>query len=178
MNSRCCFCVLLAAAHLVVVACGAADLLPDRGRQSLVRPLLWYARMTGADNQFSFYAPEVGDSFRTRFTLWDSQGGEWEASFEDTASPEARLRLSGIAFSAFANGAAVEHPEKRVRVVKSWAATMFSRYPRAIELTVVVEAYDIPTMAEYRGGQRPTWKIVYQAQVQRDASSPQFGSTP
>jgi hypothetical protein len=134
--------------------------------------------MSGADNQFSYYAPDVGDNFRTRFTLWDSQGGEWEASFENTDSPEARLKLAGIAFSAFANGAAEEFPEKRVRLIKSWAATMFSRFPSAVALTVVVEAYDIPTMAEYRGGQRPAWKVVYQAQVQRDAPSPGVGSTP
>jgi hypothetical protein len=178
MRKHCCLCGLLAAAHVVLVTCGAADILPDGRREPLARPLLWYARMAGADNQFSYYAPEVGDNYRTRFTLRDSNWGEWEAGFENSDSPEARLRLTGIAFGAFANGAATQFPERRVRLVKSWAAAMFSRYPSAVALTAVVEVYELPTMAEYRGGQRPAWKVVYQAQVQRDAPSSQVGSTP
>jgi hypothetical protein len=71
---------------------------------------------------------------------------------------------------AFANGEAEKSPESRMRLVKSWAAVMFTRHPNASSLTVVVEVYDVPTMAEYRAGSRPAWRIIYRAQLQRGAS--------
>jgi len=168
----------LAAGQVVLVVCGAAGWLPDRRSGPAAEPLLWYAEMSGADNQYSFYAPEVGASYRARFTLRDSHGGYWPASFEDTATPEARLRLSEIAASGFANDAAREYPERRVQMVKSWAAAMFHRHPSATSLAVVVEAYDVPTMAEYRAGRHPEWVAVYRAEVQRTPAAPGTGASP
>jgi hypothetical protein len=65
------------------------------------------------------------------------------------------------------SGDADEFPEWRRRLVKSWAATMFTRHQRAKTLTAVVEYYDIPAIAEYRAGARPSWKTVYRGQVHR-----------
>lgn len=178
MRFRHCIWLLLAAAHLALVICGACDGLPDGRGEPIARPLLWYAQMSGADSKYSFYAPEVGDNYRARFTLQDSQGCAWSASFEEADSPEARLRLSGIAAAGFANGAAAESPERRKRLVRSWAATMFSRHPSSVSLTVVVEEYEIPTMAQYREGRRPRWNVVYQAQAQRNSSPPQERGVP
>jgi hypothetical protein len=84
-------------------------------------------------------------------------------------SPEVRLRLMSIIDYPFTSGAAAELPAWRQQLVKSWAATMFSRHPRAVSLTVMVEAYDIPTMAQFRAGLRPRWIVVYEAQVCRAA---------
>jgi hypothetical protein len=167
MRFRNCLWTLLAAAHLVVVVCGANGCLPGRTGAPLAYLLRWYAQLSGADSQYGFFAPEVGSEQRARFLLQDDEGCAWSETIDQAHSPEARLRLINIVESPFMSGTAAELPEWRQELVKSWAATMFSRHPRAVSLTIVVEAYDVPTMAEFRAGQAPSWKVVYEARVQR-----------
>lgn len=176
MSPRRYFWVLLAGAHIVVVVCGACHRLPDASQGPSARIFRWYATISGADNSYSFFAPNVGTQFRARFLLQDDKGTTWWDTFDQTRSSEAWLRLTGIVESAFMSGAAAESPEWRQRLVKSWAATMFTRHIKAVSLTVVVEVYDVPTMADYRAGSRPNWKIVYQAQVERLAPAIQARS--
>jgi hypothetical protein len=163
----------LAAAHLVVVVCGAAQRLPNRSQTPPARLLQWYATMSGAGSQYGFYAPEVGNECRARFLVQDDQGTEEWDDFEQTRNPEARLRLGLTVLHAFANGEAAQDAERRQRLVKSWAAAMFTRHPRAVSVTVVVETYDVPPMSGYRTGLRPNWNVVYQAQVQRNSPAPE-----
>lgn len=57
--------------------------------------------------------------------------------------------------------------------MRSFAGTMFQRYPQAEHVVVQIQYYgletdsptqlgDIPTMAEYRDGERPTWITFHQ----------------
>jgi hypothetical protein len=168
MCFRRCLWLLLGAAHLATVVCGAGDYLPEQGRSVPGQALQAYAKLSGADGQYGFYAPEVGAPSRATFILQDNQGSTWSDSLQKATGAEARLRLEGSVECAFANGAAQQLPKVRQRLVKSWAATMLTRHPRAVSVTVVVEVCDIPTMAEYRDGLRPNWIVVYQCQVLRD----------
>ena len=168
MNDRGRFWMLLGAAHLVAVIGGAAHWLPERSTSGIGKAVEWYGRMSGADSQYAFFAPEVVARFRARFILQDERGATWSDRLEQTKSPEAGLRLEGIVERAFANKAAEESAERRERLVKSWAAAMFTRHPQAVSLTIVVEAYDVPTMAEFRAGRRPKWETVYEARVDRE----------
>jgi hypothetical protein len=160
---------LLAAVHLVIVLCGACTLLPERNTGPSAEIIQWYGTMSGARTQYGFFAPAVGERYRPRFILQDDRGFTWQDSFEGTISPEARLRLEGTADYAFANGDTEKSPESRKRLVKSWAAAMFTRHPSASSLTAIVEAYYIPAMSEYRVGSRPSWRVVYQARLHRDS---------
>lgn len=169
---------VLAAVHLALVIAGAGQWLPEQRGGRWVQALRWYATMSGANSQFGFYAPEVGDHCRARFVLQNARGDTWTDSFHERISPEVQLRLVGTAEAAFANGAAREAPARRERLVRSWAAAMFTRHPDAVTLMVVVEAYIVPTRADYRAGSRPTWKCIYQAQVQREAHAVQTGVKP
>lgn len=171
MRIRHCCWTLFAAVHLLIVVSGAGGWLPDRCGGPLASVLLWHASMSGADSYYGFYAPDVGDEFRARFRVEDGQGFTWQDTFEQTRNPETRLRLGGIALHAFANSRAEESPQRRERLIKSWAAAMFTRHPGAVSVTVVVETYDVPTLSEYRAGQQPRWNVVYEAKVQRDAHS-------
>lgn len=169
MAQKRCFWMLLGAAHLVIVLFGACDWLPERNRGPAVQPLRWYATMSAADSGFAFFAPQVGSTHRVRFLLYDEQGQTRWDTFDQSHNSEAWLRLTGSVDSAFMAARAQEEPEWRQRLVKSWAATMLRRHPQTVKLEVVVEAYWVPTMAEYRAGARPAWQVVYQAQVQRHA---------
>jgi hypothetical protein len=161
---------MLSALHLAAVICGACYLPPERSRTPAAQMFRWYATMSGADTSYGFFAPNVGDLHRARFLLRDEKGQTWWDSFDVTKSPEARLRLTGIVDCAFLTGEAMESPEWRNRLVRSWSATMLNRHPSAASLTAVVEVYDVPTMAKYRAGSRPNWQGVYQAELQRRAS--------
>ena len=161
----------LAGGHLAVVVCGACYCIPDAGRGPAGGLVHGYGTITGADSSYGFFAPEVGCLHRAQFVLQDDHGNSWSDSFDQASTNEARLRLSGIVEVAFMSGEAYEAPQWRKRLVKSWAATMFERHPRAAALSVIVEAYDIPTMAAYRGGSRPNWQTVYEAQIRRDRSA-------
>lgn len=165
---RCCW--ILAAGHLLVVLCGACYCLPDRSSGAGAQALRWYASMSGADASFGFFAPDVGSSHRAKFLLRDGEGRTWWDGFDRTTSHEAWLRLSGIVEVAFMNTKAETEPAWRQRLVRSWAACMFTRHPTAVSLTVTVEGYQVPTMADYRAGARPGWWVVYEAQVQRHAA--------
>lgn len=169
---------LLGAAHLAVVVCGASGLLPERTGGPLVYPIQWYAKMSGAECRYGFFAPEVGSEQRATFLLQDDQGSTWSDTIDQATGSEARLRLISIVDNSFMSGAAEELPAWRQQLVKSWAANMFSRHPRAVSLTVFVEAYDVPTMADFRASQRPSWKVVYEARVQRNSLAAQERSAP
>ena len=173
MHFRHCLWMLLGAAHLFAVVCGACDCLPEPSRSVPSHMVRWYAKLSGADSHYGFYAPEVGAEYRARFILQDQHGSTWGDIFEEAKSPEARLRQQGIVHLGFANAEAEESPDLRKSLVKSWAARMFTRHPSAVSLTVLVEVYDVPTMAKYRSGVRPTWAVAYQAQVHRDSSAAQ-----
>jgi len=168
--------VLCATGHFVVVICGACSSLPDSNRGPAAQTVRWYATMSGAGTNYGFFAPSVGATHRARFVLRDAMGSTWPDVFDQTNSPEARLRLTGIVEAAFMTGDAQQLPEWRKRLAKSWAATLFARHPNAVSLTAVVEFYDVPTMAEYRDGSRTSWQEVYRAEVQRHSSTDQAGS--
>ncbi len=169
MNGKRHLWMLMAVLHLALVICGAAHWLPKHSASFLGSAVRCYGRMTGADSQFSFYAPAVGALYRSRFVLENARDASWSASLEQAKSPEAALRLQGIIECAFANGAAEESAPRRERLAKSWAAAMFNRHPRAVSLTIAVEACDVPTMAEYRAGRPPKWEIIYEARLKREA---------
>jgi hypothetical protein len=157
--------ILMVIAHLSAVICGASYFAPSAIPAG--RTYRWYAEISGAGSSFGFFAPRVGARHRARFVLEDQQGGTWEEALDETGNPETRLRVTGLIEDPFMSGRATERPEMRGRLIRSWAATMFTRHPAAASVTIEVEAYDIPRIEDYRAGARPRWVKVYQARVHR-----------
>ena len=170
-------CVSLSAVHLAIVVWGATGYLPRQREGPWGSSLHSYAMMSGADAQYGFYAPNVGTYWRTRFDLRDEPGRTWSDSFDTARSREARLRLEG-ADLPFMNGDAEKSPELRHHVEKSMAAAMFNRHPSAVSVTVFVEVFDVPSMADCRAGKRPRWNLIYEANVQRNASGDRERNVP
>lgn len=167
MSGRIHLWLVLAVGHLAVVIGGACYRIPRADADPPAQVLRWYAAMSGASSSYGFFAPSVGSPHRARFLLKDESGHKWWDAFDEAGNSEARLRLTGIVDGAFMSGAADESPEWRGRLVSSWAATMFSRHPDAVSLTVVVEAWYTPGMRDYQTGLRPRWVEMYRAEVQR-----------
>jgi hypothetical protein len=163
MNKRTACLAAFAAGHLALVACGAAGLglLPEDSAPE--KALRWYGAVSGADNRYGFFAPDVGAEARAVLTLTDAAGRSWTEPVTESANQEVRLRLGSL-FSQAADGSL------RGGLAASWAARAFGRHPEAVAVTVRVDVYDVRTMDEYRHGQAAEWQTVYQRSFRRGAS--------
>src|SRR5262249_42632119 len=110
-----------------------------------------YGALSGVDNTYGFFAPDVGSQVRAAFILTDAHGRSWNESLEHGPTRECNLRLSGIVDSMFA--LSIEDDDQ----IDCWAAAMFGRHPTAETCTIRLQAFNVPTMAEYRAGKRPEW---------------------
>ena len=151
MTARHAFLTTIAAAHVILVICGAAGFLAGE------RALGWYGEVSGAGNQYGFFAPEVGASYRATFTMTDAKGQTWMDVLNRGDNHEAMLRYDN-SFGDFGSS----------DLAASWAAMMFGRHAHAQQVTVRLQEYDPPTMADYQAGKRAEWKTFYQATFIRD----------
>jgi hypothetical protein len=167
--------VALAAAHLLLVACGASGLMGLFGGCAPGRALQWYGAMSGADAGYNFFAPRVGSELRVAFVLTGPDGRRWEDDLTAGENQEVKLRVGSMTglFPAAPEGEAL-----RRDLAASWAATMFGRHPDADEVTVRVEVYEVPSMEDYRAGQRPEWRLVYTAHFARAGAASAKGPAP
>jgi hypothetical protein len=149
--------LLVAGAHLGIVAGGALEKLPRRGGWA-TRLLIEYAALSGADSFYTFFAPTVGPAIRLIFTVTDRSGGVCTDVLKGATNVEVDSRVDDL-FSLFwyADDAF------QGTLLRSWAGMMFTRHPGAERIVVRVEAYDLPSMAEYRRGRRSEWDVRHHA---------------
>lgn len=152
---------LAVCAHLSLAVCGALEIDPaeDTPAGELIHE---YGFVSGADAGFAFFAPSVASLARVTLTLRDAQGHEWP---EDVFGDEG---VWGLRSSALFDSLA-ELSDRLLRgVTASWAGTAFGRHPEAVEVVVDVEMEALPSMEEWRDGQRSTWLHVYSATFHRN----------
>ena len=129
-----------------------------------------YGFLSGADAGFSFFAPAVASLTRVTFTLSDAQGRSWnDTVFGDTATTWG-LRSSAV------TDALPDLDDRLLRgVTGSWAALLFGRHSQATSLVVEVEVEGLPTMDEWRAGERSHWIPAYKATFERGATAVETG---
>jgi hypothetical protein len=168
MTRRHALLTLAAAAHLVLVVCGASGLLfagnPHRDGWAL-RSVRLYGALSGAEAGFGFFAPGVAPQIRATFTLSDASGRTWTDTLERGLSHEARLRVAGSVSLA-------TEPPFRDDLYRSWIGTMFGRHPDARRVVVRLEVFDPPPMDEYRAGVRGRWETIDEVTSDRDDLTP------
>lgn len=151
---------LIAAGHVALIACSAFQL--SQPTSALGLPLRWYGAMTGADGNYGFFAPGVSSQLRASFTMADRRGRTWTDALADDSNREVELRL-GSMFGM------TSEPELGQAITAAWAAQMFGRHPNAQFVTIRIEAYELPTMDEYRAGKQPEWQLVEEMTFSREA---------
>lgn len=150
----------VAAVHLVCVALGALQVdLQSAGW--LGRGLAYYGALSGADSGYNFFAPAVNALPWARFQITDAGGAARADVLESGANHEADLRARSI-LSLFL---IVDDEALRRSLVASWAGKMFARHPDAESVVVRIEICDLPSMRQYRDGERPSWDLLYQAKL-------------
>lgn len=164
MNRRHVCLAIAAALHLALVTVGAFGWGLPLGRGRAVRALNYYGAVTGASQRFSYFAPGVASPLRATFLLKTAAGRTWTDTLDEEAGREAQLRMESIVTNFMQ---AEYRPGLRRALAGSWAATMLGRHPEAERILVRVEICDLPTMTQYRAGDRPRWRPVYEAEFTR-----------
>ena len=155
--------------HLVLVVCGAASVTLS-GRNLALGILAQYSEASGADTQYGFFAPAVASQCRAILTLRDAEGREWS----DTIAGDPAAGFGWRTSSAI--DAVPRLPENLRRALAgSWAAVMFGRHPRAVEVVVDAQIELLPTMAEWDAGARPDWESLYRSTFVRKEDSDDRG---
>jgi len=129
--------------------------LPDKfnaPRNRAWRFVVPYGLYSGADNKYAFFAPVVPSARRVRVRVLC--GAEW-IPFETTVnSNESRLRLHTIATM-------VMQKETDEQMAASWAAFALGNMPCATAALVEVDYYSVPSVSDYRRGERPDWNLLH-----------------
>ncbi len=164
----------LALVHLTFVACRATNFFPQRAHTVPGHALDWYGAMSGANMDYGFFAPRVGEEVRVRFVVTDASGHTLTDDLEAGHNKEVKLRLAG----AFALLTEPGEPAFQEDLLACWAAALFGRHPQARLVGAYVEMYRVPSMAEYRAGARPSWEPLGAAAFRRDSSARDGGKRP
>jgi hypothetical protein len=162
MSVRHALIAVVAAVHLTLAVCGVAERYPLSEKSRGGKLLRLYGELSGTDRSFGFFAPSVAPEYRATFTLEDADGNTWDDVLERGATREAALRINTMIETVIGEEGLEDTLARR------WAQVMLRRHPRAVEVDVKVEAYTMPSMADYRAGARPKWETVYRDQFTPD----------
>jgi hypothetical protein len=159
--------VIVFGCHLCVVVAGAAH-FTSHLHGPVGRGLRFYSSLSGAGESYSFFAPGVGPQLRARFTLSTPQGERSEETLETGKSREVGFRLGNLAGTVYI---VAERTDVRRAFLGALAASRFGAHPEANRVQVSIEAWEMPTMAEYRVGARPRWRSLHDATFVRTPRS-------
>jgi hypothetical protein len=151
--------------HLALVVAGAAH-LTARAHGTVGRGLRFYDALTGAGDSYSFFAPAVGPQLRARFILSTPREERSEETLEAAKSREVGFRLGNLAGTVYI---AAQRTDMRRAFLGALAANRLGEHPEANRVQVSIEAWSMPTMAEYRGGARPRWRSLHDATFVRSS---------
>lgn len=120
------------------------------GANPLWRYLRVYGAYTGASNAYGFFSPAVPSARRVQVT---ALCGEQSIPVEIPLRGESRNRLTSIT-------SLTSYRQIEQGVVGSFGAYALAKYPCASAALVKVEYFAVPSMAAYRRGERPRWKLL------------------
>lgn len=153
--------------HLALVVAGAAH-LTSRVHGPVARGLRFYDALSGAGDSYSFFAPAIGPQLRAKFALSTPQGERSEETLETGKSREVGFRLGTLAGTVYL---VAERTDLRRAFLGALAANRLGAHPDASMVQVSIEEWVMPTMAEYRAGERPRWRSLQGATFARTSST-------
>jgi hypothetical protein len=105
---------------------------------------------------------------RARFAISTPQGKLSEETLETGKGREVAFRLGNVAGTVYI---VANHTELRRAFLGALATNRLGAHPEANLVQVSIEAWEMPTMAEYRVGVRPRWRSLHDATFVRTAGS-------
>ena len=124
-------------------------------------PIDVYRDMSGAGNTYGFFAPGVAPQWRVRAVMINAKGERREVDLAPTSSGEAGHRF-GVLTSLFQEAS----EPNRLTLARSWAAWLLSQYPDATSVTILVDAFNVPSIRDYGLGERGGWEEIFRARIE------------
>ena len=151
---------------LFALVVGGAAHLTARLQGPTGRALRFYDALSGAGDSYSFFAPAVGPELRARFVM-TTHAGRSEEVLGTGKNREVGFRLGTLAGTVYIQ---TNRPDLRRAFLAALAADRFGAHPDASRVEVSIDTWEMPTMAEYRIGQRPRWRSLVEATFVRGAT--------
>ena len=147
--------------HVILVMLSAFYVkIPDKF--ILGKIINFYAKASGADSSYGFFAPAIGGKSRIVFDIISADNKKIiNLSPIKQSDREAEIRLGGISDEFISEEAQDENFRKPLS--SSMALAMFSKYPEAREVILHVQEYWPKTMKAYELGERASWEDYYSA---------------
>ena len=152
--------------HFFIVCTSASKIPVNKifGPGKLSAWLVLYAYVTGAGNHFGFFAPGVLSQFQVDYEL-SKDGKRIDSGRVNSDNPETTFRYHNIVQQFWNTD---KKPELRRALAASLAGRLLAGAPKADEARLAVNAYVLPSMAQYRAGVRPAWENYYAGTFQRE----------
>lgn len=145
--------LVIAAAHLGLATMGGVKMhLPGRGWAQ--RAIAEYQVLSGTNVYYTFFVPSVDTQVRPVFELTDRSGRMTTDALSRAPSPEVATRIGNL-ISLLDYG----DEDSQRALLASWAGLMFARHPGAERVAIRIEAFELPSMEEYRRGREPGWHL-------------------
>jgi len=129
----------------------------------------YYRALSFANRNFRFFAPAVADDLRLSIVLADAAGNqrEYHFEFEDGA------RESQLAARAMLDHAS-DSADRMDEFARAWGDHAMRTKPEVTAATVTIYRVLVPSMAQYRAGQRMHEQLMYATRLER-GSQPRPG---
>ena len=129
----------------------------DLSSTNPLRQLLWaYLNTAGIEAGYSYFAPNVPDNYKIVFELHYPDG---RTEFE---LPEVSGRSAGLRLTTLLDVVAeTEYEPLRAMMVKMMAYAVWQEHPDAVKVRAVVGDVDLPTPAEFKRGQKPSYRFLF-----------------
>lgn len=157
-------------AHFFLIVSVVTHLNEWIGRQWWLAPVSaaidYYSAITFANRNFGFFAPNVTGDWNLELTVTDTTGRQRPYSLVQP-SREMKLKLYSMI------GHSSESNDVNDLFARSWALRAVNENPDVYRVDVVITQNRIPSMGQYRRGQRITQGPYYRtAFVLRDLPHP------
>ena len=163
MKSRYKYVYLLVALHLIMVVLYASHFAEwGAGKSVISRAAGTVGHYTGSNNIFSFFAPGLSDQPYVIYTILDSSGKEYIIDLKGK-SPDFSNRVNNIY-------GYLTLEEGRQIFSASLSRFILNKYPDAQKVRVAMVVQKIPTMDQYRNGERCQWRFWFHRDFQRDSA--------
>lgn len=152
--------------HFTVVILGMVN--PEvEGFKPFWSAVNFYGKSTGASASYHFFSPDIPLEMIFQFTVHEKDR-VFDTTLRDTANNEVNARIGNILRT-------IPHSFENKKIVRSLSASvtasMFKLYPQAERIEFKSLFFVLPSMDQYREGQRIRLEKVYSAIYGRNTGS-------
>ncbi|MDQ6655206.1 MAG: hypothetical protein M3Y80_05265 [Verrucomicrobiota bacterium] len=115
-----------------------------------------YLHATGIEVGYSYFAPNIPDSYKLVFEV-QSADGSVEEELAAAENPESAVRVATLLDEV----ARTKSDALRELMMKLMAFSVWQQHPDAVSIRAIIGRLQQPTVAEYQAGTRASYEFLY-----------------